>query len=64
MDGKIIDVEANNQFDDPEIISLHEHPFFVACAFCPQISSTRDIPHPIIYTFLKMALERNQSDRN
>jgi CTP synthase (UTP-ammonia lyase) len=64
MDGKIIDVEANNQFDDPEIISLHEHPFFVACAFCPQISSTRDIPHPIIYTFLKMSLERNQSDKH
>lgn len=55
MDGKIIDIEAVNQFDDPEIISLREHPFFVSCAFSPQISSTRDLPHPIIYTFLKMA---------
>jgi len=63
MDGKIIDIEANNQFEDPEIISLHEHPFLVSCAFCPQISSTRDLPHPIIYTFLKMAIE-HKSNKN
>lgn len=62
LNGSIIDIEANNQFEDPEIISLAGHPFFVVCAFCPQISSTRDIPHPIIYTFLKMARERNQSN--
>jgi CTP synthase (UTP-ammonia lyase) len=54
-----IDVEATNQFDDPEIISLSNHLFFLACSFCPQISSTRDIPHPIIYTFLKFAQERS-----
>jgi len=50
-----IDIEAKNQFDDPEIISFKGLPFFVACAFYPQVSSTRDIPHPIIYTFLKSA---------
>ena len=51
-----IDIEALNQFEDPEIISVKNHIFFISCAFCPQISSTRDIPHPIIYTFLKMAV--------
>jgi CTP synthase (UTP-ammonia lyase) len=52
QDG-IIDVEAYNQLDEPEIISLTNHPFFLAMANCPQISSTREIPHPIIYTFMK-----------
>jgi CTP synthase (UTP-ammonia lyase) len=57
LKSKFIDIEAINQFDDPEIISLIDHDFFVACAFCPQISSTRDIPHPVVYTFLKAAEE-------
>ncbi|MEY4288174.1 MAG: hypothetical protein RLZZ30_262 [Bacteroidota bacterium] len=61
LTGYLIEIEATNQFDDPEIVSLKNHPFFVACSFCPQISSTRDLPHPLIYTFLKMALELSKS---
>ena len=62
LKNNYIDIEATNQFDDLEIISLKDHMFFISCAFCPQISSTRDMPHPIIYTFLKMAVEkRNQT---
>lgn len=51
-----LDIEAMNQFEEPEIISLKNHRFFLACGFCPQISSTRDIPHPLIYTFIKACL--------
>ena len=51
-----IDIEAYNQFEEPEIISLKQHDFFVACGFCPQISSTRDLPHPMVYTFVKACL--------
>ena len=29
LNGTVIDIEANNQFEDPEIISLNGHPFFV-----------------------------------
>jgi CTP synthase (UTP-ammonia lyase) len=53
---EIIDIEAWNQFEEPEIIRLKNHTYFMACGFCPQISSTREIPHPIIFTFLKNAL--------
>lgn len=53
LENDIADIEAYNQFEDPEIISLKNHSFFVACGFSPQISSTREIPHPIIYTFIK-----------
>ena len=58
----LVDIEAVNQFEDPEIISLRKSDFFVSCAFCPQISSTRDIPHPIIYTFLKMCNKTKKSN--
>jgi CTP synthase (UTP-ammonia lyase) len=56
LSNDIVDVEAYNQFEDPEIISLKNHDFFLGCGFCPQISSTRERPHPIIYTFMKIAL--------
>ena len=56
LQDNIADIEAYNQFEDPEVISLRNHPFFVGCGFCPQISSTREIPHPIIYTFMKACL--------
>ena len=56
LTSQIIDIEAYNQFEDPEIISLKNHPFFVACGFSPQITSTREMPHPLIYTFIKSCL--------
>lgn len=58
---EFIDIDALNQFEDPEIISLKNHFFFVACGFCPQISSTRELPHPIIYTFLKACQAMNDA---
>ena len=53
---KLIDIEGFNHFEEPEIISLKNHTFFVACGFCPQISSTREIPHPLVYTFVKACM--------
>ena len=57
LEDDIMDIDAYNQFEDPEIVSLKNHFFFVSCGFCPQISSTREIPHPIIYTFIKACKE-------
>lgn len=51
-----IDIEAYNQFEDPEIVSLKNHSFFVASGYCPQISSTRELPHPLVYTFIKACI--------
>lgn len=53
LKNELLDIEAFNQFDEAEIVSLKKHPFFVACGFCPQVSSTREIPHPLVYTFIK-----------
>lgn len=56
LENDLTDVEAYNQFEEPEVLSLKTHPFFVACGFCPQISSTRELPHPLVYTFMKACL--------
>jgi CTP synthase (UTP-ammonia lyase) len=53
LNDNIAEIEAYNQFEEPEVISLKNNDFFLACGFCPQISSTRERPHPIIYTFMK-----------
>lgn len=56
LTDSLVDIEAYNQFEEPEVLSLKKHKFFVATGYCPQISSTREIPHPLIYTFIKAAL--------
>lgn len=57
-----VDIEAYNQLEDPEVISLKSTEFFVACSYCPQISSTREIPHPLIYTFIKACMLQLEKD--
>lgn len=49
---EVIDIEAINQFDEPEIISLKARDFGVATMCLPQITSTRESPHPLIVAFL------------
>lgn len=51
----VLDIEGVNQFDDPEIISLKNHNFCIASMSLPQICSTREMPHPLISSFLNMA---------
>jgi CTP synthase (UTP-ammonia lyase) len=53
MAHSIIIPEAVDQFDEPEIIRLKNHPYALATMFCPQISSTREMPHPLISTFIR-----------
>ena len=57
---EVIDIEAYNQYEDPEIISLKHHPFCVASMSIPQICSTREMPHPLISSFLNFASQINQ----
>jgi CTP synthase (UTP-ammonia lyase) len=59
--NELIDIEGYNQFEEAEIISMKNRLFFVACGFCPQISSTREIPHPLIYTFIKACIANRTS---
>lgn len=49
------EIGARNQFFDPEILKVKDHPFFLFTMFCPQIMSTKDLPHPIFTHFVKQA---------
>lgn len=55
----IIDIEATNQFDEPEVISLKSAPFCVASMSLPQICSTRELPHPLISAFFNYIYNKN-----
>jgi CTP synthase (UTP-ammonia lyase) len=52
----VIDIEAINQHKSVEMFSVKEKKFFVATQCYPQVSSTRESSHPLIYTFLKAIL--------
>ncbi|MDX1444628.1 hypothetical protein [Lishizhenia sp.] len=60
LKDEVIDIEALNQFEEPEIISLKNHNFCVASMFCPQICSTREMPHPLITAFFNISHQLNQ----
>ncbi|HLW38801.1 MAG TPA: hypothetical protein VKX31_00325 [Brumimicrobium sp.] len=49
---EVIDIEAINQFEEPEIVSLKSREFCVATMSLPQITSTRESPHPLVLAFL------------
>ena len=59
-----VEIEAVNQFDDPEALSIKTHVFFLVISYYPQVSSTRDIPHPVVYTFVKAALAHQQGTQS
>lgn len=49
----VIEVIANNGHEDPEIMRLRGDRFCWGTFFCPQVSSTREMPHPIINHFIR-----------
>lgn len=38
---------------EPRILTLPQHPFFLATVFVPQLRSTQSEPHPLVVAFLK-----------
>ncbi|RFC55614.1 CTP synthase [Brumimicrobium aurantiacum] len=55
LKAEVLDIEAVNQFNEPEIISLKTRPFCVASMSLPQVCSTSEIPHPLISGFLSFS---------
>jgi CTP synthase (UTP-ammonia lyase) len=50
---KDFEIGARNQYFDPEILKLKEHVFFLFTMFCPQMTSSSDLPHPLFTYFIK-----------
>jgi CTP synthase len=47
-----------------EMIELPEHPWFIACQFHPEFSSTPREGHPLFKSFIRAALSRLEGRRN
>jgi CTP synthase (UTP-ammonia lyase) len=61
LQDELIDIEALNQFEEPEVISLKSRPFCLASMSLPQICSTREMPHPLVSAFLNFAHGSSES---
>jgi CTP synthase (UTP-ammonia lyase) len=48
-------VSGTDSDDEPRIIELPSHPFFVGTLFVPQTSSTPANPHPMLTAFVTSA---------
>lgn len=49
---------GHNNDGEVRIVELADHPFFLAMLFQPQLSSTRERPHPVICRFLAQARDQ------
>jgi CTP synthase len=45
----------------PEIVERHDHPWFVAVQFHPELKSRPFEPHPLFVSFVKAALDKRRS---
>lgn len=50
---KIVGVDDNG---DARIVELSNHRFFIATLFLPQLSSSPEMPHPLIIAYMKAAM--------
>ncbi len=55
---RVAGVDANG---DVRIFELASHSFYVATLFQPQLSSTAEIPHPLILAYLRAAQELHRA---
>jgi len=62
--SEAFEIGARNQYFDPEILKSKTHPFFMFTMFCPQITSTIDIPHPIFTFFIKNVIKIRETNES
>ena len=56
LQNEFIDIEATDQFEEVQLMRLKNKHSILVSMYLPQISSTRDIPHPLINDFVKNCL--------
>jgi CTP synthase (UTP-ammonia lyase) len=50
---------VDDEEDEPRIVELAEHPFFLATLFIPQVRSRPGAPHPILVGFQQAVARRS-----
>jgi CTP synthase (UTP-ammonia lyase) len=61
LEKDFIRVEAKDQFDELQLFRLADKEHFLVAMYLPQISSTRDIPHPVINAFIRATMAKVKS---
>ncbi len=57
LENEFIDVEAKDQFEEVQLMRLKGAKRFLVSMYLPQISSTRDVPHPLINDFVRSCMQ-------
>jgi CTP synthase (UTP-ammonia lyase) len=58
LENDFISIEAKDQFDEVQLFRIVDRQDFIVSMYLPQISSTRDIPHPIVNAFVRKCMEK------
>jgi CTP synthase (UTP-ammonia lyase) len=56
IEGGALRVAGIGPDGEIRVVELSDHRFFVATLFLPQLSSSAEMPHPIVIVYLKAAL--------
>lgn len=57
LQNEFVDIEARDQFEEVQLMRLKKTHNILVSMYLPQISSTRDIPHPLINDFVKSCMQ-------
>jgi hypothetical protein len=60
LENEFMQIEAKDQFEEVQLIRLRKKFNFLVSMYLPQISSTRDIPHPLVNDFIKSCIQSNE----
>jgi CTP synthase (UTP-ammonia lyase) len=55
--NEFVDIDAQDQFEEVQLMRLKKNKKVLISMFLPQISSTRDVPHPLVNDFLKSCMQ-------
>jgi CTP synthase (UTP-ammonia lyase) len=56
LQSEFIEVEARDQFEEVQLMRLKSNPNTLVSMYLPQVSSTRDIPHPVVNDFVRKCM--------
>jgi len=57
LQNEFVDIEAKDQFEEVQLMRLKKAHSILVSMYLPQISSTRDIPHPLINDFVRTCMQ-------
>ncbi len=54
-------ISASDETGSARVVEIPEHPFFFGTLFVPQVTSTKENPHPLITEFVRVINDRSKN---